>query len=924
MQHTFKIILIALLLSCSALPQKKIISTDDLASWEKIENPSISKNAQFFRYELNPQRGNGVLIVRDLNSNSEFLFERGYSAQFSENSRFIIFKVKPEFEKLRIASIKKTKKDDLPKDTLCLYFFESNDTIKISEADNFSLPEKNDNILVYTYKKDTVFIPKDSIEIEDTSKVKSKNKKKVDLVKIIDLSDNSFTEFIYSKEFVISKDGSKVAIVSNVPDSIPLTSVIIFDANSKSFDTLFSSTGDTKGIAISNNLLNLAFNTTSDTGKTKNYDLRFINLSERNVISPMIYFTVDSLRFSVNQDSKINFSESGERLFFEMTPFVTPEPEDSLTDEEKVKLDLWSYTDPLPMPQQLLLLERRKRDSYLSVFIPDLQKTHRIENDTLTSLRIPLKNDAEFGVIYNNNSYRHLQSFDRSYSDVYTVNISTGEYKKILEKQADPVRISPGGKFLFWFDPFKQAWFTYSIFTGEFFDLTSETIANFHDVEHDLPIEPAPEGIAGFTESDSEVFIYDTHNIWSFSPSNSNKPVNLTAGKEPGVIRYRYIDTDKESDFIEKADVLLSSFNTKTKDMSFSLFNPETREIKTGYLNGSHFISYIEKAEDKFLITLQTAVNFPDVYIWTNDAKNPVKLTAANKNQSDFVWLKNELFTYTNDEGEELESLIFYPDNIDKNKKYPTLIYFYEKYADQVNRYWTPGPSRSVIPFPLFTSNGYVVIIPDIKYKTGYPGGSALNCVMNATDKAIELYPFIDDSNMGLQGQSWGGYQTAYIITRTQRFKAAMAGAPVANMTSAYGGIRWGSGLVRMFQYERGQSRIGENIWEARDLYLENSPLFFLDNVTTPLLIMHNDKDDAVPWYQGIELFMGLRRLGKMAWMLNYNDDLHNLKESSWGNRIDLTKRLLGFFDHFLKGEPAPEWIKEGIPAKKKGKSLGY
>jgi dipeptidyl aminopeptidase/acylaminoacyl peptidase len=250
------------------------------------------------------------------------------------------------------------------------------------------------------------------------------------------------------------------------------------------------------------------------------------------------------------------------------------------------------------------------------------------------------------------------------------------------------------------------------------------------------------------------------------------------------------------------------------------------------------------------------------------------------------------------------------------------LVYYYELYSDDFHNHYVPKPSASVIHPTEYASAGYIVFIPDIRYKAGYPAKSAFDCIMSGTDHVLKLVPAIDSKRMGLQGQSWGGYQTAQLITMTDRFAAAMAGAPVSNMFSAYGGIRWGSGVNRQFQYERTQSRIGKTIWEAPELYVENSPLFHLPKVKTPLLIMHNDEDGAVPWYQGIELYTGMRRLGKPCWMLNYNGDDHNLTKLA--NKIDLSIRMRQFFDHFLLDKPIPIWMSEGIPAIDKGKKLNY
>jgi dipeptidyl aminopeptidase/acylaminoacyl peptidase len=264
--------------------------------------------------------------------------------------------------------------------------------------------------------------------------------------------------------------------------------------------------------------------------------------------------------------------------------------------------------------------------------------------------------------------------------------------------------------------------------------------------------------------------------------------------------------------------------------------------------------------------------------------------------------------------------LLYKPENFDNNRKYPMIVYFYEKNSDNLNSHWIPSPSRSIINPALYCSNGYVVFIPDIKYELGHPGKSALNCISSGTDYIISL-GFVDKNKIGIQGQSWGGYQVAYLVTQTDKYKCAMAGAAVSDMVSAYGGIRWESGMSRMFQYEEEQSRIGATLWEKPELYIENSPVFFADKVQTPLLMMNNDNDGAVPWYQGIEFFTALRRLNKPVWMLVYNGDAHNLEK--WPNRIDLSIRMMQFFNHYLKDEPAPDWMINGVKAIDKDKKWG-
>jgi dipeptidyl aminopeptidase/acylaminoacyl peptidase len=270
--------------------------------------------------------------------------------------------------------------------------------------------------------------------------------------------------------------------------------------------------------------------------------------------------------------------------------------------------------------------------------------------------------------------------------------------------------------------------------------------------------------------------------------------------------------------------------------------------------------------------------------------------------------------------GKTAEGVLYLPEDFDSKKKYPMIVYFYERNNQTLHNYLAPSPTPSRLNIPFFVSRGYVVFVPDIWYKKGYPGQGAYDYIVSGT-RAMVQKGFIDSTRIGLQGQSWGGYQIAYLITKTNLYAAAWAGAPVVNMTSAYGGIRWGAGINRQFQYEKTQSRIGANLWERPDLYIKNSPLFELNKVKTPIVIMSNDADDAVPWYQGIEMFTAMRRLSKPIWMLVYNNEAHNLVERK--NRKDIQIREQQFFDHYLKGAPMPIWMSKGLPAIMKGRDLG-
>jgi dipeptidyl aminopeptidase/acylaminoacyl peptidase len=327
------------------------------------------------------------------------------------------------------------------------------------------------------------------------------------------------------------------------------------------------------------------------------------------------------------------------------------------------------------------------------------------------------------------------------------------------------------------------------------------------------------------------------------------------------------------------------------------------------------------KNADVFMLTRGSFQEFPDLYVSGPTFADMRRWSDANPQQKDYLWGTSELVEWrSSQDNNMLQGVLYKPENFDPSRKYPMMVYFYERLSDQLNNYVAPAPGSSSINISFYVSRGYLVFTPDIPYKVGYPGESALESVVPGVQNLVAK-GFVDEDAIGVQGHSWGGYQIAYLVTKTNIFKAAEAGAPVANMISAYGGIRWESGLSRMMQYEKTQSRIGGTLWEAPIHFIENSPIFWADKVETPLLMMHNDEDGAVPWEQGIEYFVALRRLNRPVWMLNYNGEAHGLRKMA--NRKDWTVRMQQFFDHYLKGDPMPVWMAEGVPAIRKGKTLG-
>ena len=335
--------------------------------------------------------------------------------------------------------------------------------------------------------------------------------------------------------------------------------------------------------------------------------------------------------------------------------------------------------------------------------------------------------------------------------------------------------------------------------------------------------------------------------------------------------RIHWCKTNTERKTLAKnASILIKGFSEIDKSELVSLLDLGNFSMTLMNQVPMHLTTIVGAAHSNNLAVMQEdEVKSPTLYLYSLEAKkqNPISIATINTQQASYNWMSTQIVKWKAYTGKMAEGVLYLPENFDAKKKYPMIVYFYERNNQTLHNYIPPTPTGSRLNISFFVSRGYLVFVPDIWYKNGYPGQSAYDHIVSGT-KALIQKGFVDSTKIGLQGQSWGGYQIAYLITKTNMYAAAWAGAPVVNMTSAYGGIRWGTGLNRQFQYEKSQSRIGATLWQRQDLYIKNSPIFAADKVTTPLLIMHNDADGAVPWYQGIEYFTALRRLNKKVWML--------------------------------------------------------
>ncbi len=620
------------------------------------------------------------------------------------------------------------------------------------------------------------------------------------------------------------------------------------------------------------------------------------------------------------------FSKDTKRIFLGTAPQPL-EKDTIILESNRPNVQVWSWDEPVQYTVQKYNLNSELKRSYTAVYDIDEKKLTQLSDTSLPNIQLPTHGVGEWAILSTSHPYSLSSMWEgRTRNDYYKVSLTTGKRTPIVSADYTYYRISPSNKYAIGYNPTDSCWYTVNLQTekNQLIRLTTPDTFTAWDEENDMPDYPAPHGYAGWTKDDAAILLYDRYDIWQFHPESIGQPIKITKNGRSNKVRYRYLRTNHDETFIDtKNQAILSGFNETDKTTQFYYSKLSSPNNPKQITKGSYRYANLTKARnaEKYIYTRENTKTYPDVWAADASLKKSRQLTQGIEQQKAFIWNDVELVSWESYDGIKLEGLLYKPANFDPNKKYPMIVNFYERNSENMHNFRAPQPNRSTVDYTTYLSDGYIIFNPDVRYGGGYPGKSCYNCVMSGIDTLLTR-GYIDSTRIGAQGHSWGGYQVAYLATRTNRFAAIESGAPVVNMFSAYGGIRWGSGRARSFQYEHTQSRLGGTPWSHPERYHESSPLFTMEKVTTPILIMHNDQDGHVPWYQGIEYFVALKRLGKRAWLLNYTGEPH--WPTKYPNSVDFQIRMKQFFDHYLKGSPMPKWMSEGVPAVKQPYELGY
>ncbi len=874
----------------------KSLTVDDLITWQRITDREISDNGKWVACKMEPWEGDATVYLYAAQGQETATFSPADKFAFSASSGYLVVTQTPGKSTVDSLKVLKTKEDKMPMNTLVIYSVagkkETIDSLK-----TFKLADEADWIAYQRGRKDSTLY----VRSLDGSKT---------------FQFPTVTDFQFAKKsgmlyYTSAAEGEAGIFTLNPEKGSP---ALIKEGKGVFKQTTFDEKGE-----------RLAFLYCAD--KDSSYKALSLWLSEHNAPAKEIATRGNKAfpaEWVINENGMLQFSKSASRLFFG----TSPEPRQKDTTqlaENRPNVQVWSWDEPVQYTVQNYNKEKDLKKSYQAVYNLGNGSIFQLANEELPNIQLGNEGDAALALLSTSRPYSLSSMWEaRTRSDYYTVSLDNGERKQIAQADYGRFRLSPQGKYAYWYGETDSCWYTIALAEGKRYRLTTPESFPAWDEENDVPNHPYAHGAAGWTANDQNLLIYDRYDIWKFDPTAATSPINLTVNGRKEKLSYRLEQLDKEARFIDLGKPqLLKGFNETTKGYGFYNARLSAPAAPKTLLAGNYMLRSINKAKntDDVIYTMETFQQYPDIHYSTLAFKKSVQLTHGDKQQEGFIWGTAELVSWISLDGRPLEGVIYKPANFDPNKKYPMMVNFYERNSETLYNYRMPEPHRSTIDYHLYNSNEYIIFNPDIRYVDGYPGESCYNCLMPGITMMIAK-GYIDEKGIGAQGHSWGGYQVAYLATRTNLFSAIESGAPVVNMFSAYGGIRWGSGMARSFQYEHTQSRLGATPWSSPLRYLENSPLFTMDKVQTPILIMHNDADGHVPWYQGIEYFVAMKRLGKPCWLLNYTGEPH--WPMHMANRIDFQRRMFQFFNHYLKNQKMPKWMSEGVPAVEQPFELGY
>ncbi|QIZ77048.1 alpha/beta hydrolase family protein [Ferrimonas lipolytica] len=876
----------------------KPVTPDVVMNFASLKDPIISANGQTIAYVAQPDRGDPQGKLQRLGGNL-FTLAGASKPMLSADGQFGLFELGPDLltrENSKPKALKKLKSDRLLVDS------QTGNKIRFERVKQAWFSHDGKVLVVLHEQPETVDKDKSNDGVQANAKQGS-------ALTVRDLTTGSSRVISQVWQVAVAEDKFGIAYSTRSEDNSN-NGIFKLTADLKS-ETIVQQAGFVSGALTFTDdaeLLGFTWGKAEQAKRQRTHKVGLYQFDE-----DLRWQELNHADFIVSGYSELSFSDDNQRLFIgrqarrpEFSKAADYADNTALQDMQQLQrksgLVLWHGDDSAIKTREQHQFKDEFKRQYFGVWQLQSDDFVQLADPQLAELKI--SENKRYVLGWSDKLYQQMVSWAGFYRDWYLVDMTNGERRLLVTQSlaADEPTLAADDSAVAWYVRGQLYWHNVAR------NHTNKVADGFANEDHDYP-SPAPSyGFGPWLSGNNGVVVYDKYDAYQLKGGDL---IPLTQGRERQTI-HRVVIEDEEQQWHDVSQPLvLHSVSELNRNESLLRLVLATKTI-TPWQQHPAMIRFVAKAKqsEQALYRIERYDQFPDLHLANGNFGNLEQVTFMGEQLTDLDWGQAKLVNWRDNNGKSLQGVVITPPGWDGNTPLPTVIYFYRFMSDRLHRF--PQMAFNHRPnFPWFSSQGYAIFLPDIRFEVGHPGRSTADALLPGVDHLVQL-GITDRAKVGLQGHSWAGYQSAQLVTQTDAFAGVITGAPVANMTSAYTGIRLGSGLGRQFQYEAGQSRIGQSLYRAPELYIENSPVFHTEKVNTPMVIMFGDKDDAVPWQQGIELYLAMRRLSKPVVMLQYQDEPHHLKK--YPNKLDYSIKMMEFFDHTLKGKAAPQWWLNGQP----------
>lgn len=833
---------------------------EDYKLWSRLHSDKLSDHGLWISYDLKYESQQDTLFVKSVYSDIQYSFSGCFDGRFAEDNFFACLNKTKQLQLLTLANGK-------IQNFCCVkkYDFASKDRFLITMEDR---TDNTLNLCIRTSNGKLLLEIKNAVDyqlnLQGTALLYTTRENTISEAGILDLSKKMLPKKIFSnacqsiRSLTWSNDGKAAA-----------------------FYTIYS--GRTTVCFY-------------ELGKEKKFSLKAL---------PTDSFT--DKKICEHASIPLKISNDNSAVFFCYKSSITHKEESNIAE-------IWKTQDKYLFPENKLVQSHNR--PLLAVWYPSTKVVNPISTEQFRW--VALTGDQKYAVVADPLQYE--PQYDLYAPMDYSIMSTAGANKELLVSrqsgQSYHMNFSPCGRYICYYQ--NSSWIIYDIIKKKHTNITAGLNPSFKSIiEENSNRKIVPFLFQGWSSDGKSLLLCDQYDLWQIYLDGKTSK-RITNGREQ-YIRFRLVPSatnkNQKNNFSGSQcvvydttkTILLEVYDTQNGSSGYCILDLK-KGVQPLYFKDAKISSIIKAAQNEsYIFESENFDQSPSILYKKQGNTDPVILVQSNQQQKNRYWGHSKLITFENTKKQSLKGALFYPAQYEPSRKYPMVVFIYDKLSHKVHNYENPSfRSGSGFNITHFTTNGYFVLLPDIEYEIGNPGISAADCVQSAV-KHINQMGLTNPLKIGIIAHSFGSYEVNFILTQSNVFAAAVSGAGISDNVRGYFTVNSEFNNAEVWRFENQQYRMGSSLYEDKAAYIRNSPLLNAEKINTPLLLWTGKNDINVKPEQSTAFYLALRRLNKKCIMLQYPDQGHIL--ASPLAQEDLNNKIMDWLDYYLKGSLPKEWF---------------